>query len=113
MREIYPEAFFGGTVSDGTKRRVETRLTHALEALKRLTTFTPYAYGDAFGIADIVAYAHLPLAGLATKQVFGRDFVLEAGIDWKGYAKRLGERPSVRRVAEERKAFQAAVKEAR
>jgi glutathione S-transferase len=107
-REVYPEAFFGGTVSDGTKRRVETRLVHALGALKQLTHFTPYAYGEAFGIADVAAYVHLPLVGLATKQVFGRDMVLEAGIDWKDYAKRLGERPAVRRVAEERKAFQEA-----
>jgi glutathione S-transferase len=104
-RELYPEAFFATKVSDGTKARVAAHLPRALDALKQLTTLTPYARGDAFGIADVVAYAHLPLVALATKAIYGRDLVLAAGIDWKAYAQRIGERPAVRQVMDERKAF--------
>jgi glutathione S-transferase len=107
-RELYPEAFFGGKVSDGTKAHVEKKLTHALAAFKRMTSFSPYVLGDTFGLADIAASIHLPLIALATKTVYGRDFVLEAGIDWKTHAQKIGERPAAQRVADDRKAYLAA-----
>ena len=107
-RELYTEAFFGGKVSDGMKAHVERRLPHSIEAFKRITRFSPYVLGDTFGLADIAASIHLPVIGLATKAIYGRDFLLDAGIDWKAHAQKVGERPAAQRVADDRKAFIAA-----
>jgi len=112
-REIYTEAFFGGKVSDGTKAHVEKRLPRAIDAFKRMTQFSPYVLGDTFGLADIAASVHLPVIGMATKAIFGRDFLLDAGIDWKAHAKLVGERPVARRVAADRKAYVEATAAAR
>ncbi|AOJ03583.1 MULTISPECIES: glutathione S-transferase [Burkholderia] len=105
-RELFPEAFFGGKISDGTKAHVEKRMPRALDGFKQLAKFSPYVLGDTFGIADVAAFIHLPIIALATKAVYGRDFIADAGIDWKSYVKRIeAERPAARRVSEERKAF--------
>ncbi|WP_257828736.1 glutathione S-transferase family protein [Burkholderia glumae] len=103
-RDLYGQAFFGGTASDETRERVERQLVSALAAFRRLSRFEPFLLGDTYGIADVAAYIHLPLVGLATKAVYGRDLVLEAGIDWKAYSKRVGERPAAQRVMADRKA---------
>ncbi|CAJ4093386.1 glutathione S-transferase domain-containing protein [Burkholderia pseudomallei] len=108
VRELFPEAFFGGKVSDGTKAHVEKRMPRALDGFKRLAKFSPYVLGDTFCIADIAAFIHLPVVALATKAIYGRDFVVDAGIDWKAYVKRIEEaRPAAKRVSDERKAFVA------
>ena len=112
-REVYTEAFFGGKVSDGTKAHVEKRLPRAIDAFKRMTQFSPYVLGESFGLADIAASVHLPVVGMATKALFGRDFLLDAGIDWKAHAKQVGERPAAQRVAAERKAYVEATSAAR
>ncbi|MET3820278.1 MULTISPECIES: glutathione S-transferase [Burkholderia] len=112
-REVYTEAFFGGKVSDGIKAHVEKRLPRAIDAFKRMTQFSPYVLGDTFGLADIAASVHLPVIGMATKAMFGRDFLLDAGIDWKAHAKLVGERPAAQRVAADRKAYVEATSTAR
>ncbi|HEF5155995.1 glutathione S-transferase-like protein [Burkholderia multivorans] len=112
-REVYAEAFFGGKVSDGTKAHVEKRLPRAIDAFKRMTQFSPYVLGDSFGLADIAASIHLPIVAMATKTIFGRDFVLDAGIDWKAHAKKVGERPAAQHVAADRKAYMEAASAAR
>ena len=112
-REVYTEAFFGGKVSDGTKAHVEKRLPRSINAFKRMTQFSPYVLGDTFSLADIAATIHLPVIGMATKAIFGRDFLLDAGIDWKAHAKLVGERPAAQRVAADRKAYVEATSAAR
>ncbi|KVT90317.1 glutathione S-transferase [Burkholderia territorii] len=112
-REVYTEAFFGGKVSDGMKAHVEKRLPRAIDAFKQMTRFSPYVLGDTFSLADIASAIHLPVIGMATKAVFGRDFLLDAGIDWKAHAKLLGERPAAQRVAADRKAYVEATSAAR
>ncbi|AOJ73797.1 glutathione S-transferase [Burkholderia ubonensis] len=112
-REVYTEAFFGGKVSDGMKAHVEKRLPRAIDAFKTMTRFSPYVLGDSFGLADIAASIHLPVIGMATKTVYGRDFLLEAGIDWKAHAKLVGARPAAQRVAADRKAYVEAANLAR
>ncbi|QTO42326.1 glutathione S-transferase [Burkholderia latens] len=104
-REVYTEAFFGGKVSDGMKAHVEKRLPRAIDAFKQMAKFSPYVLGDTFGLADIAATVHLPVIGMATKAIFGRDFLVDAGIDWKAHAKLVGERPAAQRVAADRKAY--------
>ncbi len=102
-RDLYAQAYFGGTVSEGTQARVKKQLAQNLPALRRLARFAPYAAGEAFTLADASAYATLPTVANATKAVFGEDLIAAAGIDWKAYTKLLGERPSVQRVNADRK----------
>lgn len=104
-RSLYGQAFFGGTASEETQRRVEKRLVGALAAFRKMTRFAPYVLGEIYGMADVAAYIHLPIVGLATKAVYGRDLVVEAGIDWKAYSKLVGERPAAQRVTADRKAY--------
>ncbi|WP_186047599.1 glutathione S-transferase [Burkholderia gladioli] len=104
-RSLYGQAFFGGTASEETQRRVEKRLVGALAAFRKMTRFAPYVLGETYGMTDVAAYIHLPIVGLATKAVYGRDLVVEAGIDWKAYSKLVGERPAAQRVTADRKAY--------
>ena len=97
-RDLYSQAFFGGTVSDANQERVKKQLQKSLPAFKRLARFAPYVAGDRFTVADAAAYATLPTVARATKAVLGEDLVAAAGIDWKAYMQLLGQRPSVQRV---------------
>jgi glutathione S-transferase len=109
VRDLYGQAFFGGTVSDGTKERVRKQLAKNIPAFKRLAKFAPFVAGDHFTMADCAAWASLPLVGQATKLVLGEDLLLAAGVDWKTYVKLVGERPTAARVAADRKADAAAL----
>ena len=106
-RELYGQAFFGGTASDGTKERVKKQLARNLPAFKRLARFAPYVAGDSFTLADCSAYVSLPLVALASKLVLGEDALAAHGIDWKAYSALVGERPSAQKVNADRKAAQA------
>jgi glutathione S-transferase len=105
-RELYAEAFFGGQVSDGTKQRVARVLPANIQAFKRLAKFGPYLAGDTFTMADCAGWVSLPLVGMATKIIYGEDLLAAGGVDWKAYAKLIGERPHAQRVAADRKADQ-------
>jgi glutathione S-transferase len=107
-RDLYKEAFFGGTVTDATKGRVEKLLTRHIAGFRRLAKFDPYLRGANFGVADMAAFVSLPLVGMTTQIIYGRDFLLDAGADWKGYLKVVGERPAAQRVTADRKAYIAA-----
>jgi glutathione S-transferase len=108
-RELYKEAFFGGKVSDAVKAYIEKRLIHGIDGFKRLAKFSPYLAGGTFTVADIAAFVSLPLVGVATNKIYGRDFLLDAGIDWKAYAKLINEeRPAAQRVTDDRNAYIAA-----
>lgn len=106
-RELYGQAFFGGTASDGTKERVRRQLARNVAALARLAKFSPYIAGPAYTVADIAAWCSLPLAAIASKSVLGEDLVTAHGIDWKPYVAMIGQRPHVATVAAERKAATA------
>jgi glutathione S-transferase len=107
-RTLYKQAFFGGTVSDASRARVEKLLTRHIAGFKRLASFAPYLRGGAFSVADTAAYVNLPLVGMTTQIIYGRDFLLDAGIDWKRYASMLNQRPAAQRVTADRKAYVAA-----
>ena len=103
-RELYAQAFFGGSVSDATKESAHKLLVRNIEAFKRIARFAPYVAGDSFTVADCVAFSNLPLIGMATRAVYGEDLLLTAGVDYKPYLKLVGERPSAQKVVEDRKA---------
>lgn len=105
-RELYFQAFFGGTMSESAQKRVRKQLEKNIAAFKRLAVFAPYVAGDGFTQADCAAFNHLPLVGLASKLVLGEDLLAAAGIDYKPYIKLVGERPSAQKVAADRKAAQ-------
>jgi glutathione S-transferase len=113
VRELYPEAFFGGTVSDGNKARIQKLLARNIAAFQRLAKFDPYLAGSEFTIADCAAYVSLPLVAMATKIIYGADALQAAGVDWKGYIKLVEQRPSAQRVTADRKADQEAAAKAR
>ncbi len=103
-RELYPQAFFGGTVSESAQARVCKQLEKNIAAFKRIVRFSPYVAGDTFTQADCSAFNNLPVVGMATKAVYGEDLLLAGGVDYKPYVKLVGERPSAQKVAADRKA---------
>jgi len=107
VRELYGQAFFGGTVSDATQMRVRRQLEKNIAAFKKLVKFSPYVAGDMFTQADCAAFASLPLVGMATRAVLGEDLLLAAGIDYKPYIRQISERPSAKKVLADRKGYQA------
>ncbi|MFO1339808.1 MAG: glutathione S-transferase [Burkholderiaceae bacterium] len=107
-RELYPQAFFGGTVSESNQARVRKLLEKNIVAFKRLARFLPYVAGAQFTSADCAAFVSLPLVAMASKAVCGVDLLAEGGVDWKPYIKLVGERPSAVKVSADRKAAQDA-----
>jgi glutathione S-transferase len=103
-RELYAQAFFGGTVSEATQASVRKRLEKNLAAFKRMVKFSPYIGGDTFTLADCVAFSNLPLVGMATRAIYGEDLLVAGGVDYKPYTKMLGERASSQKVNADRKA---------
>jgi glutathione S-transferase len=104
VRQVYGQAFFGGTHSEAYKARVRAQLDKNIPAFLRLARFAPYVAGAEYTLADCAAFVHLPTLALATRAVFGEDLLAQHGVDWKGYVKHLGERPAAQRVNADRKA---------
>ena len=105
-RELYPRAFFGGELSEADAARLRKLLVKNIAGFGRLARFSPFVAGDAFTQADCAAWVSLPLVAMATKIVYGEDLLAAGGIDWKPYAKLVGERPGAQRVTTDRKADQ-------
>ena len=102
VRNLYPEAFFGGKVSDSAKEKVRDQLTKNVAAFAKLASFSPFVAGDTLSLADCAAVVHLPLVSSATKLIYGRDFLADLPV--RDYLKRMGERPALQQVNAERKA---------
>ena len=103
-RELYPKAFFGGSIDDSVAAGVRKRLERNIAALAQLVRFDPYIAGPTFTQADCAAWASFGVVSMATQAIYGEDLLVAGGVDWKPYAKRLGERPSVQKVVADRKA---------
>lgn len=100
-RNLYPEAFFGGQVSDGLKARLRPQLEKNIAAFGRLAKFSPFVAGDSFTLADCAAAVHLPLVASCTRIIYGEDLL--AALPVRDYLQRLGERPTVQQVNADRK----------
>lgn len=103
-RRIYSEAIFGGKVSQETKDEVLTKVENGLKGLARLMTLSPYALGDHFSAADVVAWPHLQLVGYATQQIYGKDLVAEHIPGIAAYMQLIESRPHAQRVGNDRAA---------
>lgn len=102
-RNLYPQAFFGGQVSEGTREKISAQLEKNIAAFAKLARFDqPFIAGDQFSLADCTAIVHLPLISGATKIVYGRDYLADLPV--RDYLKRMGERPHVQKINADRKA---------
>ena len=112
-RRLYGALYFGGQVSEETKKEVERDLAKGVRAFSKLMKFDPYIAGKEFTLADCVAFVSLPLISMTSKLAFGKD-ALESVPQVKPYLKMLGERPHFRKVNDDRKAAtEAAVAKAK
>ena len=100
-RNLYPQAFFGGTVSEAAREKVGIQLEKNIAAFAKLASFAPYVAGDSFSMADCTAIVHLPLVSSATKAIYGRDYLAELPV--RDYLVRMAERPHVQRINADRK----------
>ena len=100
-RHLYPQAFFGGTVSEAAREKVGIQLEKNIAAFAKLASFAPYVAGDSFSMADCAAIVHLPLVSSATKAIYGRDYLAELPV--RDYLARMAERPHVQRINADRK----------
>lgn len=103
-RELYAEAFFGGKVTDEVKAKVEKQLSRNIPAFATLAKFDPFVGGKEFTLADCAAVVHFPLISMATKIIYGRDFLAE--LPTRDYVKFISERPAMQKVNADRKANQ-------
>jgi glutathione S-transferase len=101
-RNLYPEAFFGGKVSDSVKEKIGQQLEKNVAAFAKLAQFKPFVGGTELTLADCTAAVHLPLITAVTKTIYGKDFLADLPV--KEYMKMWSERPSMQRVHADRKA---------
>ncbi|WP_322993609.1 glutathione S-transferase [Limnohabitans sp.] len=101
-RNLYPEAFFGGKVSDSVKEKVGAQLEKNVAAFAKLAKFAPFVAGDSLTLADCAAVTHLPLISGVTKVIYGKDFL--ADLPARDYLKMMSERPHMQKVNADRKA---------
>ncbi len=101
-RNLYPEAFFGGKVSDAAKEKTLAQLDKNARAFGQLAKFSPFVAGDTLTLADCAAVVHLPLVSGASKIIYGRDVLADLPV--RDYLKRMGERPTLAQVNADRKA---------
>lgn len=108
VRELYLQAFFGGTVSDEVKARTQKLLARNVKAFGKLAKFSPYIAGAEFTMADCAAAVHLPLISMTSKIIYGEDMLADLPV--KDYLKFMGERPALQKVNADRKANQELLK---
>ena len=101
-RQLYPQAFFGGQVSDGTRDRTHKLLLKGVAGFARLARFAPFVAGPQLTLADCAAIVHLPLISSASKLIYGEDLL--AALPVKDYLRSMNERATVRTVNADRKA---------
>jgi glutathione S-transferase len=101
-RTCFPEAFFGGTVSDETKDKARENLVKGIECLKRNGSFSPYVAGDALTNADIMFHYSVGLASACAKRALGMN-LLEDFPQAKALSELLNSRESSKQVAADQK----------
>ena len=101
-RRIYSEAIFGGKVSQEIKDEVKAKLETGLTCLAKLLKLSPYALGEQFGIADVVAWPHLQLVGFATEKLYGVNLVTAHIPGIEAYISLVESRPHAQTVSTDR-----------
>jgi glutathione S-transferase len=107
-RRMYKESFFGGSVSDETKREARGRLEIGLHAVAQLSSFSPYIFGRDFTAADCVAYVHFLMIRLTTEKIYGVNLLERHFPRLRTYLQLMDERPHVQKMLAERETALAA-----
>jgi glutathione S-transferase len=102
-RRLLAHALFGAPITEEVKDDVARQLDHAVARFPRIAHFGGHLCGDAFTLADIAAFVHLPLVSFLTTKVLGRD-VLAPLVDVPAYLQRIGARPHAQHVTRDREA---------
>ena len=101
-RRLYKECFFGGKVSEETKKETRERLAVGLKAVGFLAQFAPYACGSKFTAADCVAYVHFTMIRQATLVIYGEDMLAAFVPAAPAYIQSLSNRPHFQTVMADR-----------
>lgn len=101
-RRLYKEAFFGGEVSEETKREAYERLALGLDAVARLAPFSPYVFGPSFTAADCVAYIHFIMIQQASLTIFDEDLLTRHVPKAAAYMALMADRPHVQTMMTDR-----------
>lgn len=101
-RRCHPEAFFGGKVSDETRKEVKRALFRGMTGLNRLASFSPYVAGDEFSAADIMFLYSVDLASGVAYKLFDID-LFDGSQGAKNLMAKLNELPEVQKIAADRK----------
>jgi glutathione S-transferase len=76
-RRCFAETFFGGKVSEETKKQVEADLKKGIKALGKLAVFGPYVAGDKLTYADLIFMFSVGLASQVAKKLFDMDLLAD------------------------------------
>jgi glutathione S-transferase len=102
-RRLFRHALFGAPIAEEVKQEVAQQLDRAVARFPRIARFGGHLCGDAFTLADIAAFVHLPSVSFLASKVLGRD-VLAPLIGVSDYLQRIGARPHAQRVTRDRDA---------
>ncbi|WP_427501160.1 glutathione S-transferase family protein [Methylomonas sp. MED-D] len=98
-RRLYGEVLFGTAVSQEVKDEVKTKVENGLKGLNRIMPRSPYALGEHFTLADVIAWPHLQLVGFVTQKIYGVDLVAEHLPDVAAYIALIESRPHAQTVS--------------
>jgi glutathione S-transferase len=101
-RRIYGEALFGRPTSQEVKDEVKTKVEAGLVGVTRILKLAPYALGEQFSIADIIAWPHLQLVAFTTQKIYGEDLVAKHIPGIETYTKLIESRPHAQIVSADR-----------
>jgi len=82
-RSCYPEAFFGGTVSDEVKAKARETLLKGARAVQQLASFSPYLAGSSMSYADFMFMYTMDLASVVAEKLLDLDLwaVMPQGLE--------------------------------
>jgi len=103
-RRLYKESFFGGSVSEETKREAHERLVIGLESVARLSRFSPHIFGATFTAADCVAYVHFLMIDQTTLKIYGENMLERFLPNVVAYMKFMDSRPHIQTMMADRDA---------
>lgn len=101
-RTCFPEAFFGGEVSDEVKAKAQEALNRGLACIRRNARFSPYIAGSELTYADFFFMYSVNLAAAVGKRIFKTDLLEDFPQAQKLLAE-LNERGSAKQVAADQK----------
>lgn len=101
-RTCFPEAFFGGEVSDEVKEKALAAVKKGLSCVKRNASFSPYIAGPELTYADFFFMYSVNLAAAVGKRIFKTD-LLEDFPEAQKLMAELNERDAAKQVAADQK----------